>query len=225
MILDLNINKTKAIHSIIDLIEAIKTNADLNMNEHPNYIEHCDKLKKILITLLEIKEEIIIPMNEGELYVREHVLPNGDTYEFAWSIPLLERLIKNNGGTVIRKKYKIGEVISFVDYGGLENDRFDFALQNTKPIYVIDYAASDLSIMIDGNHRVASRYRVFEDAEMLIPGIFIPADIHIKSMATNHQRIVFRVLSNGNRIYKYLKMLSEGTKTKKPKLFNMDSFL
>lgn len=225
MIHDFNSNKTKAIHSIIDLIEAIKVNPELNMSEHPNYIEHCDKLKEILMSLLELKEEIIIPMNEGELYVREHVLPNGDTYDFAWSIPLLEKLIKNNGSAVNKKKYKIGEVITYVDYSGLENHRFDHALQNKKPIYVIDYSASDLSIMIDGNHRVASRFRMFEDPEMLIPGIFIPADIHIKSMATNRQRIVFRVLSNGNRIYKYLKMLSEGTKAKKPKLFNMDSFL
>ncbi|WP_063562937.1 hypothetical protein [Paenibacillus sp. O199] len=226
MISDLNPQKkAKAIHSMTDLIEAIKINPDLNMSEHPNYIEHCDKLKRILMSLLEFKEEIIIPMNEGELYVREHVLPNGETYDFGWSIPLLEKLIKNNGGTVIRKKYKIGEVISYVDYGGLENHRFNHALQNTKPIYVIDYAASDLSIMIDGNHRVASRFSMFKDTEMQLPGIFIPADIHIKSMATNHQRIVFKVLSNGNRIYKYLKMLSEGTKIKKPKLFNMDSFL
>ncbi|WP_438351384.1 hypothetical protein ACP8HI_12475 [Paenibacillus sp. FA6] len=225
MILDLNPQKVKAICSIIELIEGLKVNPDLNMNEYPNYIEHCDKLKIILLRLLETKEEITITIDSGELYFREHVLPNEDIYEFAWSIPLLEKMIKNNGRSVVRKKFKIGELEQFVDYSGLEMDRFNHALRNINPIYVVDYAPSNLSLMIDGNHRVASRYKTFNDEEMLIHGVYIPAEVHIKSMASNHQKIVFRVLSNGNRIYTYLKMLSEGMRAKKPKLFNMESFL
>ncbi|MGN7354419.1 hypothetical protein ACTHPJ_24050 [Paenibacillus amylolyticus] len=225
MILNLNAQKVKAIHSMIELVEELKVFPELKMIDYPNYIEQCNQLKIVLLRLLESKEEITITINAGELYVREHVLPNGETYEFAWSIPLLKKMIKNNENKVIRKKFKIGEVGQFVDSNGLEIDRFDHALRNSNPIYVVDYAPSNLSLMVDGNHRVASRYRTFNDEEMLIPGIYFPAEVHIKSMASNHQKIVFRVLSNTNRIYTYLKTLSEGMKTKKPKLFNMESFL
>lgn len=225
MILDLNPQKVKAINSMIELFEGFKVSQELNMHEHPFYIEHCNKLDDILTKLIETKEEITIPIDNGELYFREHILPNGDIYEFAWSIPLLEKFIKNSGNSVVRKKFKIGEVAEFVDYSGLELDRFSYAIRNTNLIYVIDYAPSNLSLMVDGNHRVASRYKAFNDKEMLIPGVYIPAEVHIKSMASNHQKIVFRILSNGNRIYNYLKKLNEGEKTKKPKLFNVDSFL
>lgn len=98
-------------------------------------------------------------------------------------------------------------------------------MNNKKPVYVIDYAPSKLQVLIDGNHRVASRAIHYKDPERSIDGILVPSKVHVKAMATDFQKVFYKVMSNIGETVNYLELLSKNEKIKKPHLFNMSSYL
>ncbi|OBZ10879.1 hypothetical protein [Bacillus sp. FJAT-26390] len=225
MMLSLSANNINGIHSIMKSIDSIESNSDPCFEDYPKYQNLLNIYREVLLKMLDSKETINIRTDLGELYCREHIFPDGNVVDFAWSIPVLQRLIQNNPKQVVRKKFKIGELNEFIDYSGLETNRFSYALKNSKPVLVIDYSPSNLQVLIDGNHRVAARLHKFRDADMLVSGIYIPAEIHVKSMASDFQKTFFKVFANVGRIFLFLDMKSKGNKVTQPKLFNLSTYI
>jgi hypothetical protein len=162
-------------------------------------------------------ESPFFPFIEGERYSRDHILPDQTIINFVWTIPVLEDLIIKNKLHPIKRK--IGPLVEWIDFPGLVQDRLQTALTNEKPVYVIDYAPSNLEILIDGNHRVASRYLISKNPNRQIASYLIPAKIHVKALSSDFQRVMFKVLSNMGRINIYVDSITNSGKGKKPQLF------
>jgi hypothetical protein len=211
-------DKNKAIISIKKAITNFETSYDL-MNNHPILFNLCQSYKdmlEVLVTRQEIiwnDQSVLI----GEIYMREHVLPDHTVVHFAWSIQLIKNLIIKN--KLKPKKIKLGPLVDWIDRNGLEQERLGIALKNDKPVYVIDYAPSNLEILIDGNHRVASRILMYENENMLISSHLIPANIHVKGLISSFQRTIFKILSNVGRMVVYLDEIAIESKVKKPDFF------
>ncbi|MEX1028672.1 MAG: hypothetical protein WDZ91_01350 [Paenibacillaceae bacterium] len=207
-------DKNIAIKAIRNAIDNFVRGYDLN-NNHSNLFNLCQAYKDTLDKFAQ-SQEIIYGVS-GEVYMREHVLPDNTVMHFAWSIQLIDQLIiKNN---LQPKKMKIGPLVDWIDRNGLEQERLQHALKNDRPVYVIDYAPSNLEILVDGNHRVASRIMMYENENMLISSHLIPAKIHVKALISSFQRAAFKILSNVGRMVVYLDKLPHENKVKKPDLF------
>lgn len=214
--------KIKNVESVINAIIHFETNYSLQ-STHPVYFQLCEKYKQSLSGLLDKAETFRNVFTPGEIYIRQHILIDNTEITFSWFIPTLEELISKQKLTP--KKMKIGPLIKWIDQNGLEQHRLEHALQNNRPVYVIDYAPSNLEILIDGNHRVASRYMRYRDKDTTISGYQIPAKIHVRALSSDFQRALYKILSNVGRMITYLDKVKQNGKGTKPDLFNIDYLL
>jgi hypothetical protein len=194
----------------------------LQQEAYAHFISICDSykaaLQKILTMPINYKIEI------GEIYGRNHIFPQGNEVTFEWSIEKLNQLVATNG--LPKHDFPLQPLMEWVDLSGLNSGRMNYALTNKKPVLVIDYAPSQLEVLVDGNHRVASRYLLGQvHAESTIKGILLPSGMHVKALHSDFQRNTYKIMANFGRIVNFVDSRTKSDFVKNPELFNISHLL
>jgi hypothetical protein len=133
-----------------------------------------------------------------EMYSQKVILP-GCQYEMVWSVPLAQKVIEQ--GTAMHMDFFVPAIANYVDASNLKPYHLQTALSNPRPIIVADYPCIRALVVIDGNHRVFSRYTA---GIRYVEGYRLSPELHMQAMVSDYHRTLYKVNTNLSVILGYM---------------------
>lgn len=152
------------------------------------------KLKKLRLNSL-------FTFSSGETYVERIEIDCNNYYHAAWNIGAAKNITQKYKLPV--KYLALGKIIKSVDQSCINKNRLDFSLTNNNPILIADYppaANRPDYIIIDGNHRVTSKFRA---GQKEIKGILMSPENHMQAMLGEFHRVLYKIHFNMYLIASY----------------------
>jgi len=160
------------------------------INVYPNL----DNLLKEYNELLEEYEFSPILTTYGQIYERTINFPNDNYYTLHWNIDYAKEIIKQLNLQPLN--LSVEALVNVVDEDNVDKRYFGMSLQNDEPIIVAYYPLLDGDkhhIILDGNHRVASRYK---NSITSVKGYLLMPDEHYHALQSAIDRLLLIIHQN-----------------------------
>ena len=128
----------------------------------------------------------------GEVFNQEFFIDEYNYYFINWCIPTAKRLILEN--QLKPEDIDLKGIIDQVRRNEIDQNYLPFALKNEQPIIVAYYPlCPQTKVVIDGNHRVLSKY---DAGEQTIKAFDLFPHIHLQAMTSNLDRLLYKIHHN-----------------------------
>lgn len=169
------------------------------INNYPNLKEELNYYK---IKLAEAEKEPI-SIDIGQEYIHETGFENigipNNFYEIRWSIPRIKQITQKYDIPV--SSFPIHQLLESIDPRHIKKEHLEYALKNTEPVIVVYFQPLQTYLVIDGNHRVVSRFASGED---YIPAYILNSKQHIEAMTGNIYTTLYKIHWNISIIFGYI---------------------
>ena len=166
------------------------------VNRLPDLEYRFTKYKKLL------KKTALHPINvtSVQIFTKEIGIDENNYYNISWNIDLISKIIRQHN--IPAQTLPINNLINNVVRNELNTDHLPIALKNKSPIIIVHFPViPDSLIVVDGNHRVASKYYTKKDS---IEGFIIPHSLHLLAMCSPIHRILYYIHHNLNWFSEYI---------------------
>ena len=132
--------------------------------------------------------------DEVEYYKQTIDLVGNSHYTITWNVELAKSVAKKYYPQGSNFEFYTPAIAKAVTIDNLNRAQLNKALSNNKPI-IVGYHAATLPpfIIIDGNHRVASRINA---GKMQISGYLLKPSMHLECMATKLDQVLYLIHHN-----------------------------
>jgi hypothetical protein len=186
------------------LLKELENIYNKSPRKYPGFIELLKKYRQYIISDLEktedTKKENLSDSEEEFSCYEQLFYINKFCYKIIWSISNANEIIKKYN--IPKKEYKIDELLPLVTESNIVKSHLEKAIDNDKPIIIASCPATTAGIcVIDGNHRVISKYN---NKQNTIEGYLLEPEQHIAAMLLDIHRILYKIHNNIFEILKYM---------------------
>lgn len=160
---------------------------------------------KNLSNILKEYKDVLEEQKEYELHKGERILENfipysnGDYYNLIWSVDKAEVIIKKYN--IMINKLDLSEIYTSVSEKKINKSHLNFASKNINPIIVGQFEPSGKAVIIDGNHRVYSKY---QNGDTEILAYLLSPKYQIQVMVGEIFKNLYKINSNLRYILEYV---------------------
>ena len=158
-----------------------------NLSKPP--INKLPEIDNILFKIKNFLEENAFSnsfVGHGQQYSYTHRFPNGDFYEIKWDIDIAKIIIKEEKLTI--ENLSVNKLALTISEDAIIPSYLTQALNNEKPIIVAYLYSLDCFVVLDGNHRIISR---FKDNRSSVKGYILHPQQHFVAMVDDTSRAIY----------------------------------
>ncbi|MEF3355792.1 hypothetical protein PV403_21920 [Paenibacillus sp. GYB006] len=181
-----------------------KLNGVQIVNQYPNLVDIVANYKNELASADNSQPYLL---NSHHMFEETMYFPhcNGE-YTVTWDINrarhLINQMIQNR--RLIANEVSVEEVYPYIQKNEITESYLPNALKSNEPIILVWYSPTSQKLIIDGNHRVAARYRQDPKTKIQVYGPFSHY-AHIDFMSNDLNRKLFVIHHNMQMIFNYMK--------------------
>jgi hypothetical protein len=162
-------------------------------------VNNLPEIDSILLRIKNFTDEYSISSGHGQLYTYTHHFPNNNYCKMCWDIDKAKLIVKYKNIPI--QKLQVDILASNISEEAIDHSYLGKAFDNNVPIIVAYLHMVKKTVILDGNHRVMSRY--LKSIREIDAYVLQPQD-HYFAMIDDRSRALYLVTSAMKLITDYL---------------------
>jgi hypothetical protein len=162
-------------------------------------VNNLPEIDSILLRIKNFADEYSISSGHGQVYTYTHHFPNSNYCKMCWDIDKAKLIVKYKNIPI--QKLKVDIFASNISDEAIDHSYLGKAFDNNEPIIVAYLHMFKKMVILDGNHRVMSRY--LKNIREINAFVLQPQD-HYFAMIDDRSRALYLVTSAMRFITDYL---------------------